>query len=46
MNEWGRNRKDGKRKAKEVAQYFGSLEFKSLQGFRGFLQPHQVNVMV
>lgn len=45
-NEWERNRKEGKRKANELAQYCGSLEFRSLQGFRGFLQPRQVNVMV
>jgi len=44
--EWERKRKEGKRKANEVAQYRENLEFKSLQGFRAFLQSHQVNVIV
>lgn len=34
------------KEANEVAQYCGGLEFKSLQGFRCFLQSHQANVML
>ena len=41
-----RNSKEGKRKANEMAQYCESPEFKSLQGSRGFLQSHQVNLTV